>query len=95
MLTRRQVGHRKKELKDLVKLKRLKMDYFIQKYKAVIINAFIFILLILVSTDFHKDFFLGAASGAALITLGESIGNLKKGKNGNEFSKENISVINK
>ncbi|MEO6837359.1 MAG: hypothetical protein ABI185_03160 [Ginsengibacter sp.] len=70
------------------------MYYFIQKYKAVIINGFIFISLIFVSNDFHKDFFLGAACGAALITLGESIGNLNRKRKDDELNEEKISLIN-
>ena len=64
------------------------------KYKQVIINALILIALILISADFHKDFFLGAASGAVLISLGESIGNLKREKNKDKSGEEKISVIN-
>lgn len=69
------------------------MYSFILKYKQVIINAVIFVFLILISIGFHKDFFLGAASGAVLVTLGESIGNLKRKKNENVLNEEKISVI--
>lgn len=67
---------------------------FILKYRHVIINAAIFIFLLLASFDFHKDFFLGAASGAVLIALGESIGDLKRKRNEKELSEEKMSVIN-
>ena len=71
------------------------MYRFIQKYKTVILNAIILISLILVSVDFYRDFFLGAASGAVLIKLGESIGNLKREKSEEKLSeKRNISAIN-
>lgn len=71
------------------------MYYFIRKYKEVILNAIILVALILICFDFHKDFFLGAAFGAILIMLGESFGNLKTGRNRNQLSREDISVINK
>ncbi len=58
------------------------------KYKRVIINAFILIALIFASADFHRDFFLGTAAGAVLISLGESIGNLRSEKNENGSSKK-------
>jgi hypothetical protein len=58
------------------------------KYKRVIINAIILVASIFVSTDFHKDFLLGAAAAAVLISLGESIGNLRIEKNENGSSKK-------
>ncbi len=67
---------------------------FILKYKQVIINALLFIFIILAIFNFHKDFFLGAASCIALITLGESIGNLKREKYMNNVNEEEIKVIN-
>ena len=70
------------------------MYRFITKYKAVIMNAIIFIALILGSIDFYKDFFLSAAAGAMLIKLGESIGDLKREKNENGLSEEKVPVIN-
>ena len=69
------------------------MYSFMQKYKWVIINAAILTSLILASMDYHKDFFLGAASGVVLVNFGESIGNLRKKKE-NALTEENISVIN-
>ena len=56
------------------------VNKFLQKYKQVIMNAFILICLIFVSLDFGRDFFLGAASGAVLIRLGENIVNLRREK---------------
>ncbi len=70
------------------------MYRFILKYRQVIFNAAIFIFLLLASMDFHKDFFHGAALGAVLMALGESIGNLKRKRNKNELNEINISVIN-
>ncbi len=64
------------------------------KYRQVLINALILIALIFISADFHKDFFLGAASGAVLISLGESIGNLKRKKIEDESGEESILVTN-
>ena len=66
------------------------VNKFLQKYKQVIMNAFILICLIFVSLDFGRDFFLGAASGAVLIRLGESIGNLRREKNLHRLTEEKI-----
>jgi len=46
----------------------------------VVANAFIMLCLVFASIDFGRDFFLGAASGAVLVMLGESIAYLKKTK---------------
>lgn len=70
------------------------MYRLITKYKAVIMNAIIFISLILIYIGFYKDFFLGAAVCVALIKLGESIGDLKREKMENGFSEEKISITN-
>ena len=67
-------------IKEVQTLNKNSVNKFLQKYKQVIMNAFILICLIFVSLDFGRDFFLGAASGAVLIRLGESIGNLRKEK---------------
>ncbi len=56
------------------------MYTFFKKYKQVAINAFILVCLVLAGFDFGKDFFLGAASGAVLVMLGESIVHLKNAK---------------
>ncbi|MEO9020673.1 MAG: hypothetical protein ABI237_13640 [Ginsengibacter sp.] len=70
------------------------MYRLVLKYKRVIINALILIALILISVDFHKSFFLGVASGAVLINLGESIGNLKRNKDEEESDEEKMLIIN-
>ena len=67
---------------------------FILKYRQVITTAAIFIFLLFASFDFHKDFFLGAATGAVLVALVENIGDLKGKKNEKKLGKEKMSVIN-
>jgi hypothetical protein len=66
------------------------MNRFFFKYKEVIVDTFILICLILISIDFDRDFFLGAASGAILIKLGESVGNVRRQKNHDLQQKEII-----
>lgn len=56
------------------------MYAFLIKYKQVVINSLLLLFLILASIGFARDFFLGAASGAVLVMLGESIAYLKKSK---------------
>jgi hypothetical protein len=56
------------------------MYSFILKYRQIILNAAIFIFLLLASLDFYRDFFIGAACGVVAIVLGESINDVKKKK---------------
>lgn len=66
------------------------MYKFFLKYKQVIINIVILVSLILITIDFGRDFFLGAASGAVLINLGESIGYLKRTNKPDKLNDEKI-----
>jgi len=56
----------------------------------VVTNAFIMLCLVFASIDFGRDFFLGAASGAVMVMLGESIAYLKKTKQQERESDEKI-----
>ena len=52
------------------------MNKIFYKYKAIIINGFILISLItamILQNGALKDFFIGMATGAALVTFGQSI----------------------
>ena len=56
------------------------MYSFILKYRQIILNAAIFIFLLLASSGVYRDFFIGAACGVVAIALGESITDVKKKK---------------
>lgn len=66
------------------------MYAFLIKYKQVVINSLLLLFLILAGIGFARDFFLGAASGAVFVMLGESIGHLKKSKQQERESDEMI-----
>ncbi len=70
------------------------MNKIFFKYKAIIINGFILISLItamILQNGALKDFFIGMATGAALVTFGQSIAEVKSKAKGNyeTFSDEN------
>jgi hypothetical protein len=69
------------------------MYRFILKYRKVIINAAICTFLVLASIDIYRDFFLGAALGAELLVLGESVGDLKRKEKDNQVKEEEVSMV--
>ncbi|MEO8853631.1 MAG: hypothetical protein ABI359_07625 [Ginsengibacter sp.] len=66
------------------------MYSFSIKYKQVVINAFILVCLVFTTIGFGRSFFLGAASAAVLMMLGESIANIKMIKQHETESGEKI-----
>ncbi len=57
------------------------MYSFILKYRQIILNAAVFIFLLLASSGVYRDFFIGAACGVVAIALGESINDVKEKRN--------------